>query len=145
MNSLGGNDQRRIPIRQRVLHPSMLGYIDIADTSASDPGQSGSLSPFCDMKSLYFDDSLYENEMHYKISQYLDECPLDDDEEEIVIKCDNEEQYNATLDALFKASEGKLKMYGVSNNPMEIVVEKDPRDNYRKFDENFLMNNEGDK
>ena len=144
-NSLGGNDQRRIPIRQRVLHPSMLGYIDIADTSASDPGQSGSLSPFCDMKSLYFDDSLYENEMHYKISQYLDECPLDDDEEEIIIKCDNEEQYNATLDALFKASEGKLKMYGVSNNPMEIVVEKDPRDNYRKFDENFLMDNEEDK
>ena len=36
-NSLGANDGRRIPIRQRILHPSMLGYIDIADTSSSDP------------------------------------------------------------------------------------------------------------
>ena len=37
MNSLGNNDGRRIPIRQRILHPSMLGTIDIADTSSSDP------------------------------------------------------------------------------------------------------------
>ena len=36
-NSLGNNDFRRIPIRQRLLHPSMLGYIDIAETSNSDP------------------------------------------------------------------------------------------------------------
>ena len=35
--------------------------------------------------------------------------------------------------------ENKLKMYGVSNNPMEIIVEKDPRENYRKFDEGLLM------
>lgn len=139
-NSLGGNDNRRIPIRQRELHPSMLGYIDIADTSSSDPGQSGSLSPYNDMKSMYFDDSLYENEMHYKIAKYLDEQPLEDDEEEIRIKCDNAEQYNSVLDSLFKAADGKIKIYGVSNNPMEIIVEKDPRDNYRKFDEEaFLM------
>ena len=36
-NSLGANNDRRIPIRQRILHPSMLGYIDIAETSNSDP------------------------------------------------------------------------------------------------------------
>lgn len=140
-NSLGNNDQRRIPIRQRVLHPSMLGYIDIADTSASDPGQSGSLSPFCDMKSMYFDDSLYENEMHFKIAQYLDECPLGDDEEELVIRCDNEKEYNEVLDSLYRASQNKIKMYGVSNNPMDIIIEKDPRENYRKFDESLLMDN----
>lgn len=35
--SLGGNDARRIPIRQRSLHPSMLGRIDLADSSSSDP------------------------------------------------------------------------------------------------------------
>lgn len=140
-NALGNNDSRRIPIRQRALHPSMLGYIDIADTSSSDPGQSGSLSPYNDMKSMYFDDSLYENEMHYKIAKYIEEMESSDDEEEIIIKCDNEDQYNATLDALFKAGEGKIKIFGTSNNPMEIVVEKDPRENYRKFDEDtFLMN-----
>ena len=142
-NSLGNNDNRRIPIRQRELHPSMLGYIDIADTSSSDPGQSGSLSPYNDMKSMYFDDSLYENEMHYRIAKYLDEQPLEDDEEEIIIKCDNADQYNQILDALFKAAEGKIRIYGTSNNPMEIIIEKDPRDNYREFDEDaFLMKEE---
>jgi hypothetical protein len=141
-NSLGANNDRRIPIRQRVLHPSMLGRIDIVDTSSSDPGQSGSLSPYCDMDSLYFDNSLYENEMHYKIAKYLDENPLGDDYEELRIVCDSEEEYNSVLDALFKAGEDKLKMSGVSNNPMEIIVEKDPRDNYRKFDESQLMSEE---
>ena len=136
--SLGGNDSRRIPIRQRALHPSMLGRIDLVDNSSSDPGQSTALSPWCDMKSMYFDDSLYENEMHYKISQYLDQYPVDEDDEELRIVCDNEEDFNKTLDALFRYGEGKLKMYGVSNNPMEIIVEKDPRDSYRKFDESML-------
>ena len=137
--SLGGNDSRRIPIRQRSLHPSMLGKIDLADSSSSDPGQSMALSPWCDMKSLYFDNSLYENEMHYKLSKYLDKYPLDDEEEEIIITCDNEKDFNETLDALFRYGDGKLKMYGVSNNPMEIIVEKDPRDSYRKFDEDMLV------
>ena len=140
-NSLGNQDNRRIPIRQRLLHPSMLGYIDIAETSNTDPGQGGSLSPYCDMTSMYFDDSLYENEMHYKISKYFDECLIDDECDEIVIKCDNETQYNEIVDKLFHANEGKLKLYGVSNNPMEIVVEKDVREGYRQFDESNLMTN----
>lgn len=45
-NSLGGTDTKRIPIRQRLLHPSMLGYIDIASTSNSDPGQHWAALPF---------------------------------------------------------------------------------------------------
>lgn len=115
----------------------------VANTCVRYLGQSGSLSPYNDMKSMYFDDSLYENEMHYRIAKYLDEQPLEDDEEEIIIKCDNADQYNQILDALFKASEGKIKIYGTSNNPMEIIIEKDPRDNYREFDEDaFLMKEE---
>lgn len=143
-NSLGNNDSRRIPIRQRQLHPSMLGYVDVADTSSSDPGQSGSLSPYCDVTSMYFDDSLYENAMHFKIAQYLEECPLNSEYEELRILCDTEAEYNAVLDSLFRAGEGKLRIYGTSNNPMEIVVEKDPREGYRKFDENFLSTGEED-
>jgi hypothetical protein len=90
------------------------------------------------MTSQYFDESLYENEMHYKIAKILDDLPLDEDTEEVRIRCDNEEQYNAVLDALFKAGDGKFKFSGVSNNPMDIIVEKDPRDNYRQFDESNL-------
>lgn len=144
-NALGANDSRRIPVRQRTLHPSMLGRLDLASTS-SDPGQSGNLSPWCDMKSMYFDDSLYENEGHFHISQILDKMSdkLDPDYEEIRISCDNEEDYNKTLDELFKYGDDKFKMYGVSNNPMEIIVEKDPTENYRKFDESLLVDKKED-
>ena len=91
------------------------------------------------MKSLYFDDSLYEDEMHYKIAKYLDKYPLGDDYEELVIKCDDVEEYNNVLDALYKAGQGKLRMSGVSTNPLEIVVDPDPRLKYRKFNEDFVM------
>lgn len=91
---------------------------------------------------MYFDNSLYENQMHYRIAKILDEMGADEDTEEIRIMCDSEEEYNSVLDALFKAGENQIKIYGTSNNPMEIIVEKDPRDSYRKFDESFLSNNE---
>jgi hypothetical protein len=95
------------------------------------------------MKSLYFDDSLYENEMHYKISKYLDELENDPDEEGIRIICNDVDTYNHCLDDLTHATNGKFKMYGVSYNPMEIKIEKDPREGYRKFnEEEFLMKDE---
>ena len=143
-NALGNQDARRIPIRQRTLHPSMLGFLDVADTSSSDPGRSGSLSPYNGMKSLYFDDSLYENEMHFKMAKLLDKyCEDDEDQEEIRIDCDNEEQYNAVLDSLYHAARDKINVYGVTNNPMEIIIEKDPREGYRKFnEEQFLVGND---
>ena len=144
MNALGANDSRRIPIRQRTLHPSMLSFLDLAESSSSDPGQSLSLSPYCDMDSMYFDNSLYENEMHYKIANYLDEYPLEDDFEEIKINANNEREYNEILNSLVRSTQGKFQLYGIPNNPMEIVIEEDPRKNYRVFDEKFLMNSEED-
>ena len=123
----------------------MIGYIDISETSASDPGQSMSLTPYNNMKSFYFDDSLYENKMHYRINEYLKDSnnTLNEYEEELVIKCDNEEEYNKVLDILCHEKDGKFRMYGTTNDPLEIIVEKDPRENYRKFDEeNFLMQEE---
>lgn len=120
----------------------MLGVVDVASSSSSDPGRSGDLSPYSDMKSMYFDDTLYENEMHYKIAKLLDDNPLDDDDEELRIVCDSEEEYNNVLNSLYHAGDGKFKMYGVSYNPMEIIVEKDPRLNYRQFDEGVLMDNQ---
>jgi hypothetical protein len=138
-NSLGGTDNKRIPVRQRILHPSMIGYIDIAETSTSDPGQGGSLSPWCDMKSMYFDDSLAENKLHFQIKKFLDAHPLEGEWDELIIHCDTEEEYNKTLDELFRYTVGKIKIYGVANNDMEIIVEKDPREGYRTFDEKFLQ------
>ena len=101
--------------------------------------QGGDLSPWNPLKSFYFDDSLAENELHFKIKQYLDEHPLDSDYEELVIRCDDEKQYNGILDALFTYSADKFKISAVTNNDMEIVVERDPREGYRKFDEANLV------
>ena len=140
-NAIGNKSERRIPIRQRLLHPSMIGTIDLSESSNSDPGRSGSLSPFNNMKSLYFDDSLYENEMHYKISKLLDEMS-DDEHDELFIKCDNEEEYNSTLDSLYKAKKDSVRFYGVTNDPYVIIVEKDPRDKYRKFNEEKFLSKE---
>lgn len=91
------------------------------------------------MDSLYFDDSLYENQMHYKLAQYLKDYPLDPEGEELVIQCGSEEEYNRTLDALYKFKDGKFRAFGTSRNPMEIIVDEDPRAKYRKFDEKFLL------
>lgn len=137
--TLGATDRKRIPVRQRLLHPSMLGYIDIASTSSSDPGQGGDLSPWNQLKSFYFDESLAENEIHFKIKQYLDNHPLADTYEEFIIKCDTEEEYNAMLDKLAHYANDKIKMSAVITDKTEIIIEKDPAEGYRKFDESNLI------
>lgn len=91
------------------------------------------------MDSLYFDNSLYENEMHFKLAKYFDENPLDPDGEQVIIDCKSEKEFNDILDALYHYKSGKLVAYGTSKNPMEIIVEEDPRKKYRKFDEKFLL------
>jgi len=78
--------------------------------------------------------------MHYVIAKMLESEELDDDCEEIRIHCDSEEEYNKTLDLLYHAGEGKIKMFGVTNMPFDIIIEKDPRVKYRKFDESNLLN-----
>jgi hypothetical protein len=97
---------------------------------------------------MYFDDSLYENEMHYKISQYLDEYPIntlprehEEEYEDLKIVADNAEQYNEILDSLYHYKTGKLKMSGTPKCDVEVIIDKDPREGYRKFDENLLMQN----
>ena len=84
---------------------------------------------------MYCDDSLYENEMHYKLDKLKDEFPLDDDWSEVRIEAANETEYNEILDKLYHYTKDRIRIFGVSNNPMEIIVEKDPRENYRQFDE----------
>ena len=91
------------------------------------------------MKSMYFDDSLYENEMHFHIAKLLENMESDPDGEELRIRCDSCEEYNAVLDALYKAGKDKFKFYGVSAAPMDIIIEEDPRAKYRQFDEENLL------
>jgi hypothetical protein len=137
-NSLGNQDTKRIPLRQRLLHPSMLGYIDVSSTSNSDPGQGGELSPWCQLNSFYFDDSLTENELHFKINKYLEKNPIGDNEQ-IVIKTDDEATYNRMLDAMTHFSEDNISICATSYNALDIIIEKDPRLSYRQFDESNVL------
>ena len=123
----------------------MLGYISPAFTSSSEPGQSGDISPWTKMKSFYFDDSLAPNETHYQIATFLNDHPIEEEDpdwEEVYIKCKSEEEYNEVLNKFFSAGENKFKIYAVTNNNTEIIVDADPRDNYRKFDEKNLVEEE---
>lgn len=106
-------------------------------------GRSGLLSPFSKMDSLYFDNSLYENEMHYKISNILDEMGNNGEYDELCIKCDNCDEFNEILDKLYHMKNDSIKFYGTTRDPYEIIIDPDPRDKYRKFDEDkYLMNKE---
>lgn len=60
-NSLGGKDPRRIPSRNRDVHPSHLGIFDINVCGSSDPGLSGVITPFAKVSGMHFS-SEYEPE-----------------------------------------------------------------------------------
>ena len=91
------------------------------------------------MKSLYIDPSLYENHGHYEIAKMLEDYPLDETADELYIKCNSEEEYNAILNKLHHMMDDIFKMYGTTRDPLELVIQEDPRDKYRKFDEKFLL------
>ena len=55
-NSLGTNNENKISMRYRDLHPSMIGRIDVNVCGSSDPGTTSTLVPFCPTTGLYFSD-----------------------------------------------------------------------------------------
>lgn len=143
-NALGIHDTRRVSIRIRVRHPSALAVTDTTDVGQSDPGRSGSISPYVKMDSMMFDNSLYENEKHYTLAQMARNLDtwFDGEIDELIIDCDDEELYNNSLDILFHMNENKVSMWGVTGDPLQIIVEKDPRENHRKFDEGYVIEEE---
>lgn len=60
-SSMGGKNARSMSIKYRGIHPSYIGRIDLNVCGTSDPGASGSLSPFADTDGLYFE-SIRERE-----------------------------------------------------------------------------------
>ena len=77
--------------------------------------------------------------MHYRLAKYLEKHPLDGENEELLIKCDNEKEFNNILDSITHFKDGKMIAFGTSRNPMEIIIEEDPRVKHRHFDESLLL------
>ena len=72
-NSVGGKNSNKISKAIRGIHPSYLGNIDILHCGNSDPGTSGVLNPFTDMKSLYFDEEPEPDDFLFEFMDDLDE------------------------------------------------------------------------
>lgn len=122
-NSIGNKNGNNIGIKYRDLHPSMLSEIDILVCGNSDPGTSGSLSPFAKIDGLYFDPSPEPNDFYFNLIKDIEKKYKK--EGKIFIRCefdDPNEYYNA-LYSMNKFSEDNIKIYGTSReNQYELIV-----------------------
>ena len=105
-NSAGNRSSKTISSRQRALHPSHLGRIDLNVCSASDPGLTNYIVPTCETDGLYFKDAPPEPEsFYYNMKKELGEI----DEEDCMVVIVDPVKYNLILDTIsqceFRAKE----------------------------------------
>lgn len=95
-NSLGRLDKHKIGFIQRQLHPSMIGLVDLLESS-KDVGQSGMISPWADTSIISDTDINKYPNIKYELFQFvLDNFP----EPALRFEASNLEEYNRILDNL---------------------------------------------
>ena len=95
-NSLGRVDKHKINFVQRQLHPSMMGIVDLLESS-KDVGQSGMISPWADISMLSDTNVNKYPNIKYDLFQFIcDEFP----DPALTFDCDNIVDYNRILDKL---------------------------------------------
>ena len=94
-NSLGRVDKHKVGIAHRQLHPSMIGIVDLMD-STKDVGQTGMISPWADVSVLSeCDINKYPN-IKYDLFDFIrNTFPTT-----LRFNCNNIEEYNNILDRL---------------------------------------------
>ena len=99
-NSLGNNDKHKITIAHKQMHPSMIGRIDMLESS-KDVGQTGMLTPWGDFDlSTNIDVNKYPN-IKYELFKFIsEEFP----NPAITFDCDNIVDYNRILDRMVAES-----------------------------------------
>ena len=99
-NSLGNNDKHKITIAHKQMHPSMIGRIDMLESS-KDVGQTGMLTPWGDFDlSTNIDVNKYPN-IKYELFKFIsEELP----NPAITFDCDNIVDYNRILDRMVAES-----------------------------------------
>ena len=112
-NALGRLDNHKINFQHRQLHPSVIGKIDLLDSS-KDVGQTGMISPWSDVSTIYdinkADLSKYKN-IRYDLFDFIrHEFP----EPDLVFHVNSEKEYNDVLDRLLMSTYMKLN-YGPVN------------------------------
>jgi hypothetical protein len=104
-NSLGRVDKHKINFVQRQLHPSMIGNVDMLESS-KDVGQSGMISPWADTKMLSDTDVNKYPNIKYELFKFIhDEFP----NPALTFNCDNIVDYNRMLDKLVMIGQVEFK------------------------------------
>jgi len=93
----------------------------------SDPGTSGLLSPFSNIKSMYFNDDREPNDNYYELYKQVSELLDNEDEHVIRIHADNKEDYYQVLDKITDFYKDGINIYGIPLNN-DIVIENDKND-----------------
>jgi hypothetical protein len=99
-NSLGRLDKNKIKDSNRQLHPSMIGIVDLAESS-KDVGQSGMISPWADLTEFSKTDINKYPNIKYELFKYIQkEFPTD----AVLFNAKNMEEFNKILDRLVMMS-----------------------------------------
>ena len=99
-NSLGRIDKHKINLVQRQLHPSMIGLVDLLQSS-KDVGQSGMISPWADTAMLFEADVNKYPNVKFELFDFIcREFP----NPALTFDCDNIVDYNRMLDKLVAAA-----------------------------------------
>ena len=96
-NSLGRLDNHKINFAQRQLHHSMIGIVDLLESS-KDVGQSGMISPWADVSSINDTDPNKYPNIKYDLYKFI--CEEFPNEMSIGFNADCIERYNEILDKL---------------------------------------------
>lgn len=119
-HSIGSKNSNNISISYRDISPSHLSKLDIFVCGNSDPGTSGLLSPFSDMKSFYFDDSPEEYDKCFLINNDLRAIveeegkiylsPDFEDKDDFYDSLEKMDQFNSTISVDGENKEGTISM-----------------------------------
>ena len=122
-NALGNSNSNNIGIKYRDIHPSHLGYLDLLVCGNSDPGTSGLLSPFSDIKGLYFDNSIETDGFYYNLTQDLKKKAKKNHKIFINLEYGDKEEYYNALSSLTKYANDNISISGTSKEgTYEIVM-----------------------
>ena len=122
-NSLGANNNNNVSMAQRDLHPSYLGLIDIIACGNSDPGQNGLLSPFSDLRSLYFNDDKEPDDFIYDFRNDVARICMENGYDYIDVHCNTKDEYYSALNNMDMFTTDNISAYGVPSKEYEVVLE----------------------
>lgn len=125
-NSMGRKNSNNVAKKYRDIHPSYVGYIDCFVCGNSDPGLSGVLSPFCDLKDFYFDPSNEKDNFMYLLQQDLERIAKENGIKYIKMDCETEQGFYSTLVELQKYVKDNVTLYGTSREGhYEVVIDEE--------------------